>query len=365
VIRPAWSVAIGLLLIAASPNILFSQIRLASGYGEANIGAQRVIVHATVAVPPGLDGLAVAEDAIRAQGARPFHSAEFATTGLVWDQFVTTGDGDDFLEQHYNPTGEPVAAEGLLRNSELTWDNVGTSVFDFQPMGTTSRCPSLVKECQGPQTFDEYNDVGWLSIGGCCTLAVTWFSTTIDEADMALNTRFSWTNGGGSGYDIETVMLHENGHVLGLDHTLVPGSIMEATYGGLQHALGEDDERGVTYLYPDRDPSLVPPSVGSISGIVTDGDGTAIYGASVSIVDVPILATTDSNGAYALDDVPNIGSYSVTASAPGYVSQTITGETVPSSGTDFQLQAEEGGGDSGGGDTGECVPKGRFGFNCL
>ena len=61
------------------------------------------------------------------------------------------------------------------------------------------------------------------------TLAVTWSGITIDEADVAFNTRFSWSNNGDP-YDIETVALHEFGHVAGLGHSLVVGSNMEATY---------------------------------------------------------------------------------------------------------------------------------------
>ena len=353
--RTIFSVAIGLVLLATSPNNLFGQLRMASGYGEVNIGGQRIIVHATVAVPPGVDGIAVAEDVIRAQGARPFRSAEFATTGLLWDQFSNGNNFDDVVVQSYNPSGEPVAAGAILQDSQSTWNSVLTSIFEFQYGGTTNRCPSLVKECPGRQTFDGRNDVGWLSIKGCCTLAVTWFSTTTDEGDMALNTRFNWTTDGGSGFDIETVMLHENGHALGLDHTLVAGSIMEASYGGEQVTLGADDLRGVTYLYPDTN------WIGSISGTVKDSEGAGISGATVSIADVPVFATTDSSGDYSLDGVPDIGTYDVTASADGYEGWTeslvYVGDNV-----DFTLGGSGGGGGNDGG--GGCVPKGPRGKNC-
>src|SRR5687767_15276081 len=74
-----------LALLVIIPSAVFGQARVVGRFGEVNIGPIRTIVHVTVAVPPGLDGNAVAEEALRGQGARPFQSAEFSLTGLVWN----------------------------------------------------------------------------------------------------------------------------------------------------------------------------------------------------------------------------------------------------------------------------------------
>ena len=87
-------------------------------------------------------------------------------------------------------------------------------------------------------------------MGGCCTLGVTWYSTSVDEADMALNMNFPWSTDGVNHYDVETVMLHENGHVLGLGHSNVSGAVMEPYYGEVRRALHADDIDGVRFLYP-------------------------------------------------------------------------------------------------------------------
>jgi Matrixin/Putative peptidoglycan binding domain len=57
-------------------------------------------------------------------------------------------------------------------------------------------------------------------------------------------------NGAGSTFDLETVALHETGHLLGLDHSTVAGSVMFASYGGVRRALTQDDLDGIRRLYP-------------------------------------------------------------------------------------------------------------------
>ena len=191
----------------------------------------------------------------------------------------------------------------------------------------------MVRECPGPQTFDGFNDIGWFSIPGCCTLGVTWSDPGGQEADMALNTRFPWSTTGGD-VDVETVLLHENGHVLGLGHSSVVGSVMEAVYAGARRALTLDDERGVTYLYPEAG------TLGAISGSVTSG-GNPVRRAKVSVVNLPISATTDGSGNYTLANVPNMGAYSVAVSAKGYNSQTVADVHVGDD-VDFALEGKGG-----------------------
>jgi hypothetical protein len=337
-------------------SVALAQNRIAGRFGEAVVGNERVIVHVTVAVPPGLDGNAVAENALRGLGARPFADAEFQTSGLVWNQFFNSM--PDEVVQNYNPTGDPVGALVSLENSQRSWSAAGTQ-FNSSSTITTSfrfklgetnitRCPSLVQECPGTQVFDGFNDVGWLAIGGCCTLGVTWYSTSTDEADMALNTQFQWTTHGGDGFDVETVFLHENGHVLGLGHSPVVGAVMEATYATVRRGLHLDDARGVTYLYPALG------WTGSISGVVSSPSG-GIRNAKVSIPNFPLAATTNSSGQYSLNGLPKLGLYSVTASAKGYSAQTQNDVAVPAT-VNFTLQSSGGGG-------GGCVPKGN-GNNC-
>ena len=265
---------------------------------------------------------AAVETALHAQGARPFDSADFSTTGMVWGQF-SDGTATPSVTQNYNLTNDPTGAgDAPLTATHTTWTAPTSSTFDLDYGGVTDRCPTLVQECDGTQTPDGNNDVAWLALAGGNTLGVTWFMTSGPaEADMALNTAFRWTadssqEGRETGcrgpskkcylFDAQTVFLHENGHVAGLGHSEVSGAAMEPAYEGVRRTLHGDDTDGIAFLYPSGvtpEPSPTPEggtvSVGpiaySVSGgrsddkhlsihiAVIDDDGNSVSGASVSI----------------------------------------------------------------------------------
>lgn len=59
-----------------------------------------------------------------------------------------------------------------------------------------------------------------------------------------------WSDGGTGGtIDFYTVALHELGHALGLGHSTVAGSVMEAFYGGPRRTLTADDIAGIQSIY--------------------------------------------------------------------------------------------------------------------
>ncbi|HSY66735.1 MAG TPA: carboxypeptidase regulatory-like domain-containing protein, partial [Terriglobales bacterium] len=76
---------------------------------------------------------------------------------------------------------------------------------------------------------------------------------------------------------------------------------------------------------------LTATSTGSIAGTVTNATGTGIANATVSYSGGSATATTNSSGGYTLNVVP--GSYSVTATAVGYLSATQPGVSVAAGAT--------------------------------
>jgi hypothetical protein len=202
-------------------------------------------------------------DALRAVGARPLHSSEFSLTGLKWPMSGTSAAVSP--QQRYNGANDPTSS-GL--DSKLgailgLWSNA-SDAFEITLSGETGlACPSLIEEC-GNQRTDGKNDIAWGDLKGGGTLGVTWFDTVAIEADVMLNTKFQWTLGAANEgridgcrgpssrcmiFDAFTVMLHEEGHVVGAGHSSVNGAVMEPVYEGVRDELHDDDIDAVVALY--------------------------------------------------------------------------------------------------------------------
>ena len=245
----AGAVALVGLLATAGPAAAKDRVIAVDGVSKAD-ASQRVEI--LVHVPDGESASAAAERALAGQGAKKPpkpppeqpQSGSYSFTGLFWDSRRVT--------QNYNPLGERVAgAQTALTNTLPDWSNVANSNFDITFGGNTNRCPSLVRECPGAQVNDRLNDVGWAALQNG-TLGVTWSTSGTDEADMAINTRYAWTTGcravSGS-FDLESVFLHENGHVVGLGHSTDTSAVMYPSYQTARCRLAADDEAGMAALY--------------------------------------------------------------------------------------------------------------------
>jgi hypothetical protein len=94
--------------------------------------------------------------------------------------------------------------------------------------------PSTLAHAFQPGTEEIFGFVG--SIGGDLHFDTGY--TFVDDA-----------NANSSTFDIYTIALHELGHTLGLSHSNVQGSVMEAIYAGSRRSLSEDDIAGITSIY--------------------------------------------------------------------------------------------------------------------
>jgi hypothetical protein len=202
-------------------------------------------VEILVVVPAGTNARAAGNRALARQHARrlpALASAAWTGTGLVWNRLPVV--------QNYNPAGQATTgARTALTNTYGQWNSVPRSAYRIRAGGTTGRCPSLVQGCS--RRYDGYNDVGWSQLSGG-TLAVTWYGTSVDEADMAVNTRYAWSTGcvqRSGAYDLQTVYLHENGHVPGLGHSSIPSAVMYPSYRTARCTLGADDRNGLAAIY--------------------------------------------------------------------------------------------------------------------
>lgn len=238
-----------LALLLALPAPAQADGRVVSAIGVKQVNGESLYVDVVVAVPPGKTARQATDKALTQQGASRVKpggggTGPFAYTGLKWNPPSVT--------QYYNRANEPLDAQGDLVNTYSDWSNVPHSAYTISSGGTTNRCPSLVNKCHSRPNHDGLNDVGWLPLGGS-TLGVTWYTISDPEADMVLNPRFTWNdtcNSSGSDYDVETVFLHENGHVAGLAHTTRTDSVMYPSYLGPECSLHDYDKDALANLYP-------------------------------------------------------------------------------------------------------------------
>ena len=175
-----------------------------------------------------------------------------------------------------------------------TWMRTPGLPVSFSPQGLTR---------SQPLETDGRNTVGFLDrpdqerILGSTSFLLDATTGEILESDIYFNTRFRWSTaatGEAGSSDLESVALHELGHLLGLGHSAIgetevsgtgrrvlsSGSVMFpiAMPAGsiVDRVLQADDIAGVLDLYG----AAVAGEVGSIQGRVTRG-GRGVYGAHV------------------------------------------------------------------------------------
>ncbi|MFL6244577.1 MAG: matrixin family metalloprotease [Thermoanaerobaculia bacterium] len=103
------------------------------------------------------------------------------------------------------------------------------------------------------------NTNGHICTGSCLAATLTGYYTgnTIYDADIYTNTRYSYTSSketdGCSGeYDIDGIMVHEVGHVIGIGHSNVAGATMYPTVSSCNfnnRTLEADDLAAKNDLY--------------------------------------------------------------------------------------------------------------------
>ncbi len=156
-----------------------------------------------------------------------------------------------------------------------------------------------------------------------------YLTDCIADADIEFNPNETfYTNtapSSGTAFSLQSVATHEEGHLLGMDHSGIGHAVMfpfgDTSLAGQQLSLTTDDDIGISYLYPCTSPSGssnctadFSSSTGVISGTVTL-NGAGAFAAHVVVINantgnVVTDRLTSPDGTYKLVGVPP-GSYHV------------------------------------------------------
>lgn len=177
-----------------------------------------------------------------------------------------------------------------------TWAAVESAQVEFAFQGMTAAIPDVV---DGRTTIGFQDRPDLEQVLGATSFMIDTTTGAIVEADIFFNTRFLWSvsaAGTPGRIDLESVALHELGHLLGLSHSALGETEMQAsgnrrvTASGAvmfpiamssgtiaERVLHADDVAGVSDLYPMPSSTM---STGSIVGRVTK-NGQGVLGAHV------------------------------------------------------------------------------------
>ena len=189
----------------------------------------------------------------------------------------------------------------LVRDSFVAWEDVPISFAAFRNRGvadlevSTTDGKNVITFDRSARNFPERGGGGVIAFA-----RMNWdVQGHVTDVDIVFNGRdYSYSVGNpdaeSSLVDMQDVLTHEIGHLLGLAHSPLAGEptirpSMYPFYFGEERSLTTDDQAGVSALYPSTEARI---STGAISGRVIHRDGEGSFG-------VHVVAYRADTGAFA------------------------------------------------------------------
>jgi Matrixin len=193
---------------------------------------------------------------------------------------------------------------GQIENAVAEWSEVAEAQIAFDPRGVANGLKAG-KDGQNSITIADDLFVNQKYIA----MTTNWYDDNgrIIEADIQIDPLAMK-----SGYNLQLLLEHEAGHLLGLDHSAVLSSVMYPYVGsGNSSALDSDDRVIIATVYPRS----APPVGATLQGRVS-GDEGGIYAAQVVALNdagEPVsTALSERDGTYTLQGLPS-GNYRIYA----------------------------------------------------
>jgi len=189
----------------------------------------------------------------------------------LWSYVLYGPEWNNFPVLYYmNSTGGPNGTSEAVQGAAQSWSQVSGTTIRLTHAGTTNK--------RGFELGDGINTISWddlvaMDVGATQnTLGLTflWYGgSTILASDMVFNTNIHSTlvwvtdlqpspGDGRFPVDVQSVGLHELGHLLGLNHSADTTAVMYASYTRGRRDLSADDLAAVRFLYPSGQTNAVP-----------------------------------------------------------------------------------------------------------
>jgi len=180
--------------------------------------------------------------------ANPAHvTYSIAPDGVFWDH------GTNDLNAAMDAKVGPGLWQREIARALATWESVAN--INIGQVSDSAHDLDASGLAQGDPRFGDIRFGGYAFANNTTTLAQTYFpppdgATAAGDVDVNTGMNFH----AGSDYDFFSVLLHETGHSLGLEHADNSASVMSARYQGVRTGLGPGDVAGIQAIYGARTP---------------------------------------------------------------------------------------------------------------